>query len=449
MANNIFYVKRTSTSGRQPNTTGSYATNSQYIAAGEFALNMADGVLYTSNGTAVITVGANIVNLSVTNNANVANVLSVGNATGSYAFNPISVMTNYGNQNNYVQHVLQNASSGLNASGDIVLTNDTGNDTIGFIDLGINSSTYSNAAYNITGAGDGYLYTSNGHLAIGTASGKELIFHANGTTSTDRKFTINATAVTFADSVAIVANGSVGTSGQVLTTNTTGVYWSTASGGATGGANTQVLFNDSGSSNGSASFTFNKSTNAIGITGPLTTSNTTISGANVFARIFANSATMVTYFNTFQFSVISANSNPNIASFVSANTNAAIYIDTNTTGFQSTINFSDATTSKWQIGKQGDNSFFMWDQNNSKNFFTVNTTGNMVLGEASGLQISNTGVLTIANTLTLGSLGLSANGSVGTAGQLLTSNGSAAYWAAAGASTLDYGGAYALKAFYG
>ena len=68
MANNIVQVKRTTVSGRQPNTTGSYATNSQYIAAGEFALNMADGILYSSDGSAVIEVGANNTNQNITGN---------------------------------------------------------------------------------------------------------------------------------------------------------------------------------------------------------------------------------------------------------------------------------------------------------------------------------------------------------------------------------------------
>lgn len=57
MANNRIQVKRTSTAGRTPNTTSS--GNSQYINAGEFALNMADGILYSSNGSALIEVGAN------------------------------------------------------------------------------------------------------------------------------------------------------------------------------------------------------------------------------------------------------------------------------------------------------------------------------------------------------------------------------------------------------
>lgn len=57
----------------------------------------------------------------------------------------------------------------------------------------------------------------------------------------------------------IIANGSIGSTGQILWSNGTTVYWSTA----TFGTNTQVQFNDSNFTNASAGFTFNKSTNTI------------------------------------------------------------------------------------------------------------------------------------------------------------------------------------------
>ena len=63
MANNTFQVKRSSTAGRQPNTTSS--SNTQYINPGEFALNMTDQILYTSDGTNLITIGANSSKYSV------------------------------------------------------------------------------------------------------------------------------------------------------------------------------------------------------------------------------------------------------------------------------------------------------------------------------------------------------------------------------------------------
>jgi hypothetical protein len=69
MATNKIQVKRTAQTGRTPNTSD--PNNSQYIYAGELALNMADGVLYTSDGSKLITVGANLANLNVrTINAN-------------------------------------------------------------------------------------------------------------------------------------------------------------------------------------------------------------------------------------------------------------------------------------------------------------------------------------------------------------------------------------------
>jgi hypothetical protein len=77
MANNKIQVKRTSVSGRTANVTS--AGNSQYIAAGELALNMPDGILYSSNGSALITVGANLVNQAVTNTLTLGN--SLVNAT--------------------------------------------------------------------------------------------------------------------------------------------------------------------------------------------------------------------------------------------------------------------------------------------------------------------------------------------------------------------------------
>jgi hypothetical protein len=76
MANNTVQVKRTSVTGRTPNTTSS--GNSQYIAAGELALNMTDGILYSSNGSSLITVGANVVNQTISGNLTVNAVIANG-----------------------------------------------------------------------------------------------------------------------------------------------------------------------------------------------------------------------------------------------------------------------------------------------------------------------------------------------------------------------------------
>ena len=63
MANNKIQFKRTTISGRTPNTTNS--GNTSYIDAGEFAVNLTDQKIYSSNGTVSFEVGANLASLRV------------------------------------------------------------------------------------------------------------------------------------------------------------------------------------------------------------------------------------------------------------------------------------------------------------------------------------------------------------------------------------------------
>jgi len=84
---NIIQIKRTSTSGRTPNTTNS--ANSQYIAAGELALNMTDGVLYSSNGSSLITIGSSQQGFSA-NSISSNSISSNSVSANSASFNNIS-----------------------------------------------------------------------------------------------------------------------------------------------------------------------------------------------------------------------------------------------------------------------------------------------------------------------------------------------------------------------
>jgi|APGre2960657404_1045060.scaffolds.fasta_scaffold20593_2 hypothetical protein len=60
---NKFQIKRTSVSGRTPNTTN--VSNTSYIDAGELAVNLVDHKLFTSNGSAYFEVGSNLSTLTV------------------------------------------------------------------------------------------------------------------------------------------------------------------------------------------------------------------------------------------------------------------------------------------------------------------------------------------------------------------------------------------------
>lgn len=84
---NKFQVKRTTITGRTPNTTSS--GNGSFIDAGELALNLTDGKMFSSNGSVYFEVGANLQNLSVTANITAASI-NVG--SGSFIANTTAVL---------------------------------------------------------------------------------------------------------------------------------------------------------------------------------------------------------------------------------------------------------------------------------------------------------------------------------------------------------------------
>jgi hypothetical protein len=87
--------------------------------------------------------------------------------------------------NNYQQVNNQNISNGTQASGDYIVTANDGDDSNYYIDMGINSSQYSNAGYNVGGAHDGYLYVNGGNLSLGSQTHGSIVFHTYGTTASN------------------------------------------------------------------------------------------------------------------------------------------------------------------------------------------------------------------------------------------------------------------------
>jgi hypothetical protein len=98
--------------------------------------------------------------------------------------------------NTFTEIALQNRSSGNNASGDIVVYSDAGDPVTGdgpYVDIGINSSQYSNSQYSVNGPNDSYVYSVGGDLTFGTANtGTRIAFHTGGTTEQDVKLIVNA-----------------------------------------------------------------------------------------------------------------------------------------------------------------------------------------------------------------------------------------------------------------
>jgi len=123
--------------------------------------------------------------LIVQGGAGITGNLNIGTAL-NYTPANAPVLVGY-NINNYSQFAIQNASAGNNASTDIAAVANNGSDNDTYVDVGITSSTYSQSAYSLYGANDGYLIvsgnttTKGGNLILNTYQANDIIFATGGT----------------------------------------------------------------------------------------------------------------------------------------------------------------------------------------------------------------------------------------------------------------------------
>ena len=165
---------------------GSFSTASTsgvFVASGNIVATAS-----TLNNRFSTTTGALIVpngGAAVAGNLSVGSGLFVGTAM-TYAPANGLVAVGY-NVNNYAQFAIQNANAGNNASTDIAAVANNGSDNDTYIDVGITSSAYSQSAYTLYGANDGYLVvagnttTGGGNLILNTYQANDIIFAAGGT----------------------------------------------------------------------------------------------------------------------------------------------------------------------------------------------------------------------------------------------------------------------------
>jgi filamentous hemagglutinin len=364
----------------------------------------------------------------------------------------------HGNANTYVQTQFQNANTGNNASADLVINADNANDTVGFLDIGINGSGYNQAAYNINGAGDAYVYTATGGLAVGTASAKPLQFFANGTTSTnevmritaganvgigntapDAKLAVTGTA-NISGAVAIggaltvggvtthnanvvlgssglSANGGYGSNGQVLVSNGTATYWGTG----TSGSNTQIQFNDSGVANASAGFTFNKSTNTLFVGNTINVGvNTAITNASIV--VGATTANQLGVYAP----TVNASSFTSGSAFVANNTGVYANAVVNAAAFTTATVTANATVVAVGANNIINTTAISLSSNSTVNVVVTpttltfaNTTGTPLVVNATGIY--HTGVVNAA-ALNTGATGLGTGGLVANVTTLFIGN---------------------------
>jgi len=290
---------------------------------GRITVGAADGIQFYNGGPSGNLLGEALDNGDWDFNGSVT--VGTGTAIGGFT-NPL--ISANANTNGYVEIYAHNDNSGTSASADIVVYPDNGADATGWVDLGINSSGFTDAAYSISSPNEGYLLMSapsgaskTGNFVFATDStGTSNAFQwyvggftqaksaykmqLNGTNltlsvpitstvatgtapftvaSTTQVANLNAaTAGTATNIAAGAANripyqtGSGATSFIVapttgstsLTWNGSAFVWAAAGGGgAVAGSDTQIQYNNAGAFGASANFTYNSSTNTLSLIG--------------------------------------------------------------------------------------------------------------------------------------------------------------------------------------
>jgi Chaperone of endosialidase len=183
--------------------SGSYGADRIRLASQELyfattpasaGINSGDASSFYANTTSVPT------RMFINKNGNVAIGTTTFNATkpeqllvDAGTTTSYNVISGKGSYNNYLQLNIQNNSSGTSASSDIVATADNGTETTNYVNLGINSSTYTGAGIT-AGANNAYLYTTGNNFTIGNSTNnKSLIFYTTVSgTGTQRMSITNA-----------------------------------------------------------------------------------------------------------------------------------------------------------------------------------------------------------------------------------------------------------------
>ncbi len=183
MAENKFISQLTTIT--EPNLTG-YTIYDDGNTTYKMALGELTAFVTADEGDFAIT-GSNIFrgsqtisgSLSVTGIQTVKDAVIIGPSGSRHISNPeilhvqnsgsYNVAHFTGNHPSYTQINLQNISSGSNASGDIVVTADNGTENVHYIDMGINSSTYTGGFVGL--ANDAYVINVGKDLYVGTVGG--------------------------------------------------------------------------------------------------------------------------------------------------------------------------------------------------------------------------------------------------------------------------------------
>jgi hypothetical protein len=177
----------------------------------------------------------------VMNSKNITNISYIGIGQSS-PLAPLEInvsgvntlLRGYGDINGYAELNIWNKNTGASASSDVVATASNGDSTNYYIDMGINGQAYSVATWTINGADDGYLYTQNGSMAVGTSStGKNLTFFTGGTLAANERVRIDSTGKVGINTTSLNSALNIGGNANLTFNNMTSVNCIVFSNGGT------------------------------------------------------------------------------------------------------------------------------------------------------------------------------------------------------------------------
>lgn len=490
-----FQIKRSNVSGVVP-TTGD-------ISSGELAVNLADKKLFTANTTAVFELGSNLTSLAVGNTTSqfIANTTSITISAGQSVIANNSagaagqILTTNGSGvywstvsaggvNTAAQYTWTNTqtfTANATFNDRVIVSNNTANAVIYMSAIGTTYSANSNARL-----GGGQYYketevnnTSNGNysyssilnrstfdayvqydaFASNSSNHKGYSFMGAGPSSS--RIEVRNEIPGLLNRIYLTANGSAAVVNPMNVNNSTGVTtqsFLTPTILTFGNSTVNSTYSDTTiTMNGAIVANSTGANNAFNLGGVAASGYQTTAGlaANV-ATLAANSATYANQSITNTFTVgtgtyfvangyVGLNTNtPTTLLTVSANGVHGINLDKrlDATSVSSGLFFTDITSTSVIRTSSGS--------------ILLNT--NAVIGSSSGttrLFISANGNVGISNNIPIHKLrvegtislteGIHANGSLGSSGQVLTSNGTAAYWAtSSGGSSVNKAIAMAL-----
>ena len=153
-------------------TTNKYFTDERAQDAIDLALTAGTNIVKTYNDVANTLTIATSESPTFSNGFNVGSQSAGLRTTDDYT-NPMAVFS-IDSDSDYAQLAIKNTGNGVNSSTDIIAYADNGNDTAGWIDMGIASSAFSDAEFTITGKNDGYIFMEAPATTVASINNKAL-----------------------------------------------------------------------------------------------------------------------------------------------------------------------------------------------------------------------------------------------------------------------------------